>query len=531
MEIYVLDYMTLEVKDIFKPLKNNDGSEQYEINLDEETNATSEIMLEYKESIKKGNFLVINGLYKQFLFIISGVERYIKGKTVKVILKDISNMFDNKIIEDPIGDLSIENYIKRNIERNYMNTEDTLNNLSYLQIETKTQTKVTVNTDAEDGLFNLHTYITNCRQYKNIRTDFEFKNNKLYIYIEKKTNKLQKIDTNVVEIIDIETTDEEDYITKVEVYVRYNKTRYYLYLRNDRTTTENPKDPNRLRGKTEVISSETLTTAKEEALNTIRKNRYKHLIEFKIKKNSKLLDVNNLEIGDEVQVRVENKNYQSYISAITIKDNEFVYFKTGNLRNRLTDKLNQQDKKIGNKLDITGGDITGNLTLGGSTVITARNIKATINHQDNIKSMVTILNTNGTKKEIRMGNDKPQFHALKNYQVSKGTAFALTSDGKIRAKRDLSALISFSAYVEHVVPEGTTPVAAEAIIIRERLYPGETNPRRENTVKDYINNNGTYKVLHGGPTAIILKEGDLLYMLIGKVDTTGQGYLRVRRLV
>ena len=54
MEIYVLDYMTLEVKDIFKPLKNNDGSEQYEINLDEETNATSEIMLEYKESIKKG---------------------------------------------------------------------------------------------------------------------------------------------------------------------------------------------------------------------------------------------------------------------------------------------------------------------------------------------------------------------------------------------------------------------------------------------------------------------------------------------
>lgn len=531
MEIYVLDYMTLEVKDIFKPLKNNDGSEQYEINLDEETNATSEIILEYKESIKKGNFLIINGLYKQFLFIISGTERDIKGKTVKVILKDISNMFDHKIIEDPIGDLSIENYIKRNIERNYMNTEDTLNNLSYLQIETKTQTKVIVNTDAEDGLFNLHTYITNCRQYKNIRTDFAFKNDKLYIYIEKKTNKLQKIDTNVAEIIDKETTDEEDYITKVEAYVRNDKTKYYLYLRNDRTTTENPKDPNRLRGKTEVISSETLTVAKEEALNTIRRNRYKHLIEFKIKKNSKLVDVNNLEIGDEVQARVKNKNYESYISAITIKDNEFVYFKTGNLRNRLTDKLNQQEKKIGNKLDTIGGNITGNLTVKGSNVITERNIKATINHQDNIKSVITILNTNGTKKEIRMGNDRPQLHALKNCQVSKGTGFALTSDGKIRVKRDLTALISFSAYVEHVVPEGTTPVAAETIIILERLYPGEINPRRENTVKDYINNNGTYKVLHGGPTAIILKEGDLLYMLIGKFDTTGQGYLRVRRLV
>lgn len=405
MEIYVLDYMTLEVKDIFKPLKNNDGSEQYEINLDEETNATSEIMLEYKESIKKGNFLVINGLYKQFLFIISGAEKDLKGKTVKVILKDISNMFDNKIIEDPIGDLSIENYIKRNIERNYMNTEDTLNNLSYLQIETKTQTKVTVNTDAEDGLFNLHTYITNCRQYKNIRTDFEFKNDKLYIYIEKKTNKLQKIDTNVAEIIDKEIKDEGDYITKVEAYVRYNKTRYYLYLRNDRTTTENPKDPNRLRGKTEVISSETLTTAKEEALNTIRRNRYKHLIEFKIKKNSKLVDVNNLEIGDEVQVRVGNKNYESYISAITIKDNEFVYFKTGILRNRLTDKLNQQDKKIGNKLDITGGDITGSLTLRGSNVVTEQSIKEVLND---------------VKFTIPQGYNKPRFVKIGELDTSIG---------------------------------------------------------------------------------------------------------------
>lgn len=154
-----------------------------------------------------------------------------------------------------------------------------------------------------------------------------------------------------------------------------------------------------------------------------------------------------------------------------------------------------------------------------------------MNSNNNVKSILTVLNTNGTKKEIRMGNDKPQFHALKNFQVSKGTAFALTNDGKIKVKRDVSTLISFSAYVEHAGPEGTTPVAAEAIIILERLYPGETNPRKENTVKDYINNNGTYKVLHGGPAAVKLKEGDLLYMLIGKVDTTGQGYLRVRRLV
>ena len=74
MEIYILDYFTLQIKSINKPIVNDQGEERYEINLDEETNATSEIYLEYKEGIKKGNYLLINGLYKQFLFIISGVD-------------------------------------------------------------------------------------------------------------------------------------------------------------------------------------------------------------------------------------------------------------------------------------------------------------------------------------------------------------------------------------------------------------------------------------------------------------------------
>ena len=335
MEIYILDYFTLQIKSINKPIVNDQGEERYEINVDEETNATSEIYLEYKEGIKKGNYLLINGLYKQFLFIISGVDGEDKSQIVKVSLKHISNIFDKKIIEEPIGNLSIEEYIKRNIEKNYTNTDDRLNNLSYINIIVKTNTQALVKTNSEDGLFNLHTYMTNCRQYKNIRTSFIFKDEKLNIYIERKENKQIKIDTNVAEILEVVTTEEEELITKVEAYVRNNKSKYYLYLKSDRTTTENPNDTLRIRGKTEVITADTLENAKEEALNTIRKNRYKHLIEFKIPKRSNLIDVETLEIGDEIQIRVKDVNYFSYISGISIKDNELVYFKSRKFKKQI----------------------------------------------------------------------------------------------------------------------------------------------------------------------------------------------------
>lgn len=328
MEIYILDYFTLKVKEILKPIVNDQGEERYEINLDEETNATSEIYLEYKEEVRKGDYLIINGLYKQQLFIISGIEKEDNSKIANISLKDISNIFDKKVIEEPIGNLSIEEYIKKNIEKNYINTDDKLNNLPYLNIIVKTNTNTVVKTNSEDGLFNLHTYIINCRQYKNIRTSFQFKDNKLIIYIEKKENKQIKIDTNVAEIGKVLTTEEEDLITKVEAYVRSNKSKYYLYLKSDRTTTENPNDSLRIKGKTEVITADTLDNAKEEALNTIRRNRYKHLIEFKIIRRSNLIDVKSLEIGDEIQIRVKDINYFSYISAITIKDNEMIYFKS-----------------------------------------------------------------------------------------------------------------------------------------------------------------------------------------------------------
>lgn len=77
------------------------------------------------------------------------------------------------------------------------------------------------------------------------------------------------------------------------------------------------------------------------------------------------MDIKELHIGRPIRIRTEDDIYDSYISAITLTDENFVYFKSGTLRNTLLDKLKQNEKNVGDKLDTLGGTIKGDLTILG----------------------------------------------------------------------------------------------------------------------------------------------------------------------
>lgn len=77
------------------------------------------------------------------------------------------------------------------------------------------------------------------------------------------------------------------------------------------------------------------------------------------------MDIKELHIGRPIRIRTEDDIYDSYISAITLTDENFVYFKSGTLRNTLIDKLKQNEKNVGDKLDTLGGTIKGDLTILG----------------------------------------------------------------------------------------------------------------------------------------------------------------------
>ena len=267
MELYILSNQDLRILSIAK-------ASDYQINLDEETNAKTTFTLMKTEGLKKDNFIVVNGLYRQFLFIIDEVQTEKGSDVVTITALDISNIFDRKVIEkntDTMTSNSIEEFIANTMSENFVNSDDTALNISYIEIIWTTNTKTTVATNAENGLYNFHTFLTNCRQYKNIYTDFKFEDGKLKITISYKEETTELIDTTLSEVTDYNKVYEEDVTAKVQVYIREDGSEYNLYLKTDRTTTTNKDDPNRASGKIEVISVDTADKAEEEALNVMKR--------------------------------------------------------------------------------------------------------------------------------------------------------------------------------------------------------------------------------------------------------------------
>ena len=172
MELYILSKQDLSILSICKLA-------DYQINLDEETNAKSTFTLMKTNGLKKENYMVLNGLYRQFIFVIDDVQTEKGSNVVTVTALDISNIFDRKVIEkniDTMKSKSIEEFLANTISADFVNSDDTALNVNYIEIYWHTNTQGNVATNSENGLYNFHTFLTNCRQYKNIYTDFKLEN-------------------------------------------------------------------------------------------------------------------------------------------------------------------------------------------------------------------------------------------------------------------------------------------------------------------------------------------------------------------
>ena len=242
----------------------------------------------------------------------------------------------------------------------------------------------------------------------------------LRIDIEKKQETTKLIDTTLPEVTDYNKIYEEDVTAKVQVYIREDGSEYNLYLKTDRTTTTNKDDPDRASGKIEVISVETADRAEEEALNVMKGNNYKHLVEFKIAKTSKLMDITQLHIGRPIRIKTDDDIYDSYISAITLSDEKFVYFKSGSLRITLLDKLKKTSNTVGDKLDRTGGKITGNLDVSGTL---KENGKKVITDLDNINTAITSV----AVPALSVQTDTTE-HILKSFTIKTAGRYMFLAD-------------------------------------------------------------------------------------------------------
>ena len=327
--MWIFDYFTFKVKDIVE-LSN------YEINVDEETNANSIINVLKQTTAKARDIIVIKKNNKIIYWgTINNIQNTDGQNLYEYIIKYATNLFDQDIIledENLISSTGIEDFIANAINKNFIQNEDTFINKTYIQVVVKTHTKKQTSvTNVENNIYNLHTYMTNCTQNYDIVYSFSIVNKKFVITIENKAINKELIDVNAQPISNYNEVFETDVVSKVVVLTSTNT--YTLYLLNDRTTTTDMANPNRADGKTVTVYTENYEDAPQTALDQIKQNAYNHNITFNY--YDRLIPV-----GTPIAIKTKQSLiFDTYISAIKITQSKFFEYTCGNIRVKFIDKL------------------------------------------------------------------------------------------------------------------------------------------------------------------------------------------------
>lgn len=339
--VYFLSKTDLSIKDVLE-------FENYEYVIDEETNKNTIFNIVQQVNAENGDMVILQKNGKvDYIGIIQEIENEDGAKERKITLKYISNIFDRKIIlenADLIAKTGLEDFIAKEIYDNFTNSDDNLLNIKWLEVEVKTHTKITKSVDNDNGIFNFHTFITNCSQNYNIVLDFSYVNGKIKLTIYKQESAVQLIDTTITDVSNYVEKFETNVIAKVVVKTDTDVQKWYLL--SDRTTTQNKDDANRAIGTVETVYTSKTEDARQTALDKFKSNTYNHYISFSINRNSKLFDVEKMKIGTPLSVRTNNNIIlDTYISAIKDNGSNFVEVTCGNMRVNFIDKILKERNK------------------------------------------------------------------------------------------------------------------------------------------------------------------------------------------
>lgn len=337
--MWIFDSYDFKVKEIIE-------LSDYEISIDEETNANTIVDVLKKAQAKADDIVAIKRNNKLSYFGIIKEINNEDGETLyKYTLKYITNMFDQDVIlknEELIKEVGIEDFIAKTIEDNFINNIDKFINKTYLKIVVKTHTKKQTSVDnVQDNIYNLHTWMSNCTQKYNIVYDFSIADKMLIITIENKESKKELIDTTAHAVSNYSEVFETNVVSKVTVLTK-DEGEYNLYLLSDRTTTTDMNDKNRARGRIETVYTEKMEEARQKALDTMKSNSYNHNITFKMLNK-------NIKIGTPVAIKTKDSVIlDTYISAIKITADKFIEYTCGNIRIKFIDKiLKERNEKNG----------------------------------------------------------------------------------------------------------------------------------------------------------------------------------------
>lgn len=230
---------------------------------------------------------------------------------------------------------SVESFMKRQLEREFLQVEDLLYRLPYLEVQACTKTAADICPDVDGGLWNMKAFMAKVREEQGIFTEFDAVGSKLRVSLLRRDRPMHKIDLKLSAFEVLEESFAQSQIGRVSAYAQDTGEVSDWYRLEDGSITQKYTMAGRMQGSWEKLVVSNAEKVEEEVLAKFRESSYSHLIEFATEKQYGFCD--------EVQIRTEKgRVLRSYISSISKKSTDpRTFYKTGELRLMIDEKLVQ----------------------------------------------------------------------------------------------------------------------------------------------------------------------------------------------
>lgn len=213
----------------------------YELKEDIDFNDTSSIVLADYVQMEDGDFALIKeGTDQAFFGICQEIKPSDTGYTV--IIRQKETLFDATIFNDGeelIQAAGIEDYIVKAVIDNFAASGDPLMDMNYIRAMATTHTpisaKVSTIVGADNGVFNLKTFLGNVRQNYGIFLDFTVNNGAIIIGVSRREQVALNVDTKLPEMMDLTETYSVKVLARLIVKWDTPKTNVTTDMVTDRT--------------------------------------------------------------------------------------------------------------------------------------------------------------------------------------------------------------------------------------------------------------------------------------------------------
>lgn len=352
MIAYILDNADLHIKDIIE-------FETFEFIEDIEYTEKSKLTVPKKPNAKDDDLVFCKDENKvAYIGICENYKGTSNGDEYQIILKQKENLFDRKIFvsdEELISATGIEDFIAKAITDNYIDSGDEMLDKKYINVLAVTHTLINAKVSAENGIYNLKTYLGNAKQYYGIFLDFQISNGTLEIRIYKDDEPEIPIDIEVSDVSDYTETYEVSVLAKLmvrwkipdaedssgNIIVGAVEDRTY-YLLADRSVTEDGADENRAAGTVDsiYIEAETEEEMRQQVTNQFISNEYNHKIAFSLNKSSRLYPYERFYVGRKCRIKTKTGVKTSLVTkSKETSDSGMTGLTFGNLKVTMIEKL------------------------------------------------------------------------------------------------------------------------------------------------------------------------------------------------